>query len=100
MMSKLEGLLGDRSRSSPCRPPAGSRPDPWPHLLNPDRLPDHVDQLHPAASALCGSQHDIEDLAQDAFANVLKRTRVVRDANEIGYLSRALKNTCAARRRT
>jgi RNA polymerase sigma-70 factor, ECF subfamily len=30
---------------------------------------------------------------QDTFANVLKRPRLLRDGNEIGYLLRALRNT-------
>jgi DNA-directed RNA polymerase specialized sigma24 family protein len=100
MMSKVERLLGDRSRSSPCRPPGGSRPEPWPYLLNPERLLDHIDQLYRTAWALCGSQHDAEDLGHDTFANVLKRPRVVRDDNEIGYLPPTPKNTCAASCRT
>jgi hypothetical protein len=91
MISKVERLLRDRSRSSPYRPPDDSRPEPWPHLLNPDRLPDHIDQFDRAAWALCGSQHDVEDLGQGTFANVLKRPRLLRDDHEIGYLPRALK---------
>src|SRR5207253_10099450 len=31
--------------------------------------------------------------AQETFANVLKRPRLLRDDNEVGYLLRALKNT-------
>jgi len=97
MMSKVERLLRDRSRSSPYRPPIDSRPEPWPHLLNRDGFSDHIDRLYQAAWALCGSQHDAEDLAQGTFANVLKGPRLLRDDHEIVYLPRALKNTCAAR---
>jgi DNA-directed RNA polymerase specialized sigma24 family protein len=99
-MSKVERLLRDRSPSSPYRPPEDSRPEPWPQLLNPDGFSDHIDRLYRAAWALCGSQHDAEDLVQGTFANVLKRPRLLRDDHEIGYLPRALKNTCAARCRT
>jgi RNA polymerase sigma-70 factor, ECF subfamily len=95
MMSKVEPSLCDRSRSSPRRPPGGSRHELWPHLLNPDRLSDHIDRLYRAAWALCGSQHEAEDLVQETFLNVLKRPRLLRDGNEIGYLLRALRNTHA-----
>ena len=68
-------------------------------MLRPDGLPDHIDRLYRAAWALCGSRHDAEDLVQETFANVLKRPRLLRDDNEIGYLLRALKNTYASRYR-
>jgi RNA polymerase sigma-70 factor (ECF subfamily) len=76
------------------------RPDGKPHVLDPDHLPDHIDQLYRAACALCGSRHDAEDLVQETFVNVLKRPRLLRDGNEIGYLLRALRNTHANRYRT
>jgi DNA-directed RNA polymerase specialized sigma24 family protein len=100
MMSKVERLLRDRSRSSPYRPPDDSRPEPWPHLLNRDGFSDHIDGLYRAAWELCGSQHDAEDLVQDTFTSVLKRPRLLRDDNEIDYLPRALKNTYSTRYRT
>ena len=68
-------------------------------VLDPDRLADHIDQLYRAAWALCGSRHDAEDLVQETFLNVLKRPRLLRDGNEIGYLLRALRNTYATRYR-
>ncbi|MBV9339179.1 MAG: hypothetical protein JO243_25095, partial [Solirubrobacterales bacterium] len=46
-------------------------------LLEPDRLPDHIDALYRAACALCGSRHEAEDLVQETFARVLKRPRFV-----------------------
>jgi RNA polymerase sigma-70 factor, ECF subfamily len=70
------------------------------NLLDPDRLSDHLDRLFRAAWALCGSRHDAEDLVQDTLVNVLKRPRLLRDDNEIGYLMRALRNTYASRYRT
>ncbi len=82
------------------RPAVGARREPGAHLLDPNRLPDHIDRLYRAAWALCGSRHDAEDLVQDTFANVLKRPRWVRDNNDIGYLLRALKHTYANRSRT
>jgi RNA polymerase sigma-70 factor (ECF subfamily) len=69
-------------------------------VLDPDRLPDYVDRLYRAAWALCGSREDAEDLLQDTFANVLKRPRLLRDNNEIGYLLRALRNTYAGQYRS
>jgi RNA polymerase sigma-70 factor, ECF subfamily len=62
-------------------------------MLDPEALSRHIDQLYRAAWALCGSRHDAEDLVQETFLNVLKRPRVLRDGNEIGYLLRALRNT-------
>jgi RNA polymerase sigma-70 factor (ECF subfamily) len=70
------------------------------HVLDPDALYQHVDRLYRAAWALCGSRHDAEDLVQETFVNVLKRPRLLRDENEIGYLLRALKNTYATRYRS
>ncbi len=70
-----------------------------PHLLDPQRLSDHIDQLYRAAWALCGSSHEAEDLVQETFANVLKRPRFLRDDNEIAYLMRALRNVHTSRYR-
>jgi RNA polymerase sigma-70 factor, ECF subfamily len=70
-----------------------------PRTLDPDRLGDHLDQLYRAAWALCGSRPDAEDLVQETLLNVLKRPRLLRDGNEIGYLMRALRNTWASRYR-
>jgi RNA polymerase sigma-70 factor (ECF subfamily) len=61
--------------------------------LDPNGLHRHVDRLYRAAWALCGSPHDAEDLVQETFFNVLKRPRLLRDGNELGYLLRVLRNT-------
>jgi RNA polymerase sigma-70 factor, ECF subfamily len=100
MTSTADRPLRAGSRSLPTRPPGDWRPQPWPHLLNPDRLSDYIDPLYRAAWALCGSRHDAEDLVQETFAKVLKRPRMLRDNNEIGYLLRALRNTYATHSRT
>jgi RNA polymerase sigma-70 factor (ECF subfamily) len=71
-----------------------------PHVLDPDGLWRHLDVLYRAAWALCGSQHDAEDLVQETLVNVLKRPRLLRDDNELGYLLRALRNTFSTRYRT
>jgi RNA polymerase sigma-70 factor (ECF subfamily) len=71
-----------------------------PHLLEPDSLSRHIDQLFRAAWALCGSRDDAEDLVQETFLNVLKRPRWLRNRDEIGYLLRALRNTYNSRYRS
>jgi RNA polymerase sigma-70 factor (ECF subfamily) len=71
-----------------------------PSVLNPARLPDHIDALYRAACALSGSRHDAEDLVQETLARVRKRPRLVRRDHELGYLLRALRNTYASRYRT
>src|ERR1700750_1641489 len=69
------------------------------HVLDPESLGDHVDAMYRAAWALCGSRHDAEDLVQDTLVNVLKRPRLLRKDNELGYLLRALRNTYNSRYR-
>jgi RNA polymerase sigma-70 factor (ECF subfamily) len=76
-----------------------AEPEARPHMLDPDSLGRHIDQLFRAAWALCGSRDDAEDLVQETFLNVLKRPRFVRNRDEIGYLLRALRNTYASRYR-
>ena len=71
-----------------------------PRVLDPNGLWRHADRLYRAAWALCGSRHDAEDLVQETFVNVLKRPRLLRDDNEIGYLLRALRNTYSSRYRS
>jgi len=63
------------------------------HQLDPDSLGDHIDRLYRAAWSLCGSRDDAEDLVQETFAQVLRRPRLVRSDDDIGYLLRALRNT-------
>jgi RNA polymerase sigma-70 factor (ECF subfamily) len=69
------------------------------HVLDPERLPDHIDRLYSAAWALCGSRQDAEDLVQDTIARVLRRPRIVRGDSDIYYLLRALRNTFFSERR-
>jgi RNA polymerase sigma-70 factor, ECF subfamily len=68
-------------------------------ILDPDRLGQYIDPMYRAAWALCGSRHDAEDLVQETLLNVLKRPRLLRDGNELGYLLRALRNTYSSRYR-
>jgi RNA polymerase sigma-70 factor (ECF subfamily) len=67
--------------------------------LDPQALVRHVDTLHRAAWALCGSREDAEDLVQDLCARVLAKPRRL-DGDELAYLMRALHNTFLTNRRT
>jgi RNA polymerase sigma-70 factor (ECF subfamily) len=63
-----------------------------PRELDPRTLGDHVDRLYRAAWALCGRREDAEDLVQETFARVLRRRRVLRGDDDLGYLLRVLRN--------
>ena len=67
--------------------------------LDPDRLGDHVDRLYRAAWGLCGSREDAEDLVQETFARVLRKPRLLRSDDDLGYLLRVLRNTYFSTRR-
>ena len=68
--------------------------------LDPETLGDHLDKLFRAAWALSGSREDAEDLVQDTYERVLKRPRIVRRDDDLGYLYRTLRNTYFNARRT
>ena len=68
--------------------------------LDTARLGDHVDRLYRAAWALSGSREDAEDLVQETLARVLKRPRLIRYGDDLGYLLRALRNTFLTQKRT
>ena len=63
-------------------------------------LGDHLDRLYRAAWALSGSREDAEDLVQETYARVLKRPRLIRYGDDLGYLLRALRNTFLTQKRT
>jgi RNA polymerase sigma-70 factor, ECF subfamily len=67
--------------------------------LNPQALVRHLDTLHRAAWALCGSREDAEDLVQELCARVLAKPRRV-TGDELAYLIRTLHNTFLTSRRT
>jgi RNA polymerase sigma-70 factor (ECF subfamily) len=67
--------------------------------LDPQALVRHLDTLHRAAWALCGSREDAEDLVQELCARVLAKPRRV-DGDELAYLMRTLHNTFLTARRT
>ena len=68
--------------------------------LDPARLGDHIDRLFRAAWALCGSREDAEDLVQETYAQLLRRPRLLRNEDDLGYLLRALRNTFLNQKRT
>jgi RNA polymerase sigma-70 factor, ECF subfamily len=84
------------------------RPGPYPdgermrgdRQLDPQGLGDHIDRLYRAAWALCGSREEAEDLVQETFARVLRKPRVLRSDDDVGYLLRVLRNTFVSQRRT
>src|ERR671910_2257566 len=67
--------------------------------LDPSTLGDHIDRLFRAAWAMSGSRTDAEDLVQETFARVLAKPRRVRNADDLGYLLQALRNTFISSRR-
>ena len=71
-----------------------------PHVLDANRLGDHLDRLYRAALGLTGSPADAEDLVQDACVRVLAKPRLVSGDDDLGYLLRVLRNTFISNRRT
>ena len=67
--------------------------------LDPEVLGVHLDRLFRAASAMCGSRENAEDLVQDVFARILSRPRFLRGDDEVAYLMQALRNTFLTHRR-
>jgi RNA polymerase sigma-70 factor (ECF subfamily) len=68
--------------------------------LDPEALGDHIDRLYRAARSLTGSREEAEDLVQETFARVLRKPRLIRSEDDIGYLLRVLRNTYVSTRRT
>lgn len=71
-----------------------------PRRLDPQRLGDHLDRLYRAAWGLCGSREDAEDLVQETYARVLRRPRMLRSEDDLGYLLKVLRNTYFSAHRT
>lgn len=68
--------------------------------LDPSSLGDHIDRLYRAAWSMCGSREEAEDLVQETFAQVLRKPRMLRSDDDLGYLLRVLRNTFFSQRRT
>ena len=60
--------------------------------LDPEALGDHIDRLYRAARSLTGSREEAEDLVQETFARVLRKPRILRSDDDLGYLLRVLRN--------
>jgi RNA polymerase sigma-70 factor (ECF subfamily) len=70
------------------------------HQHDPQSLGDHLDRLYRGALGMCGSREEAEDLVQETFAQVLRKPRILRTDNDLGYLLRVLRNTFVSTRRT
>ena len=68
--------------------------------LDPQALGDHIDRLFRAAWSLCGSREEAEDLVQETFARVLRKPRLLRSEDDLGYLLRVHRNTFFSQVRT
>ena len=68
--------------------------------LDPEALGDHIDRLYRAAWSLCGSREEAEDLVQETFARILRKPRMLRSEDDLGYLLRVSRNTFFSQRRT
>ncbi|HEY2770659.1 MAG TPA: RNA polymerase sigma factor [Solirubrobacteraceae bacterium] len=68
--------------------------------LDPEALGDHIDRLYRAAWSLSGSREEAEDLVQETFVRVLRKPRILRSDDDLGYLLRVLRNTFFSTRRT
>jgi RNA polymerase sigma-70 factor (ECF subfamily) len=71
-----------------------------PHVLDANRLGNHLDRLYRAALGMTGSPADAEDLVQDVCVRVLAKPRLVTNGDDLGYLLRVLRNTFISNRRT
>jgi RNA polymerase sigma-70 factor (ECF subfamily) len=71
---------------------AAAAPPAAPHTLDTERMGDHFDRLYRAALAMCGSPHTAEDLVQETYLKVLRKPRLVRNDDDLGYLLRTLRN--------
>jgi RNA polymerase sigma-70 factor (ECF subfamily) len=72
---------------------------PASRTLDPEHLGDHFDRLFRAAWALSGSREDAEDLVQETYERVLRKPRLLRGGDDLGYLLRVLRNTHFSRLR-
>jgi RNA polymerase sigma-70 factor, ECF subfamily len=54
--------------------------------LEPEALGDHIDQLYRAARSMYDSPDEAEDLVQETFARLLRKPRILRSEDDLGYL--------------
>ena len=68
--------------------------------LDPETLGAHLNNLLRTARTMCSSRESAEDLVQETVANILSRPRLLRNEDELAYLTQALRNTFVTGRRT
>lgn len=68
--------------------------------LDPEALGDHIDRLYRAARSMTRSREEAEDLVQETFTRVLRKPRLIRNEDDLGYLLRVLRNTYVSTLRT
>lgn len=68
--------------------------------LDPEALGDHIDRLYRAARGLCRTREEAEDLVQETYVRVLRKPRIIRSEDDLGYLLRVLRNTFISTRRS
>jgi RNA polymerase sigma-70 factor (ECF subfamily) len=79
-------LYPERARLASC---AGVTPE-----LRAAILGDHLDRLYRAAWALTGAREDAEDLVQETYERVLRKSRqIAREEDALPYLLGVLRNT-------
>jgi RNA polymerase sigma-70 factor (ECF subfamily) len=71
-----------------------------PRRLDPEHAVEHLPRLFRAARAWTRSREEAEDLVQETFARVLRKPRMLRSEDDVGYLLRVLRNTFFSTRRT
>ena len=98
--AKYVGPAPARCRTAEPAGPRLSAPDDPRTSARPEALGDHIDRLYRAAWSLCGSREEAEDLVQETFARVLRKPRILRSEDDLGYLLRVLRNTFFSQRRT
>src|SRR5215203_223313 len=67
--------------------------------LDADSALRHRDRLYAAALALCGNRADAEDLVQDTYVTLLRRSRRLRGGSELAYPMTMLRNAFIDERR-
>jgi RNA polymerase sigma-70 factor (ECF subfamily) len=92
-------MLAHALPTAACPPRGGALPRAQSRQLDPQALSRHIDSLYRAACFMCRSREDAEDLVQETFARVLRKPRLVRADDDLGYLLRVLRNTWVSGRR-
>jgi RNA polymerase sigma-70 factor, ECF subfamily len=68
--------------------------------LDADSALHHLDRLQAAALVLCGNRADAEDLVQETYLTLMRRSRRLNGGSELAYLMTMLRNRHIDQRRT